>query len=36
MLYNRVPKVWTSAADFIDSIRNRNTPVAEPQVVEVV
>lgn len=35
MLYNRVPKVWTDAAEFMDSMRNRNNPVAEPRFVEV-
>jgi len=28
MLYNRAPKVWTGAADFIDSVRNRNNDQA--------
>jgi hypothetical protein len=28
MLYNRVPKVWTGASGFIESIRNRNTQQA--------
>jgi len=28
MLYNRVPKVWTGALDFIESIRSRNAAPA--------
>jgi hypothetical protein len=35
MLYNRVPAVWTGAAEFLDSIHNRNAAVAEPHFVEV-
>jgi hypothetical protein len=35
MLYNRVPQAWTGAAQFMHSIRHRNTPVAEPRFVEV-
>jgi hypothetical protein len=34
MLYNRVPKVWIGAAEYLDSLRNRNIQ-AEPRIVEV-
>jgi len=33
MLYNRVPKVWTGASEFIASMQNRNQ---QPRLVEVV
>ena len=33
MLYNRIPKVWTRAAEFIDSMRNRPA-VQEARFVE--
>ena len=32
MLYNRVPKAWSGAWSFIDSVRNRNEPVMQDRV----